>query len=333
MNGKRYLRHIPESLLDNNGNKQYAITTLLMINDNYLPGCVAFAYSVKMANKKLRNEIDLICMVTKDISQLAIDDLKLYYDRVELVDIIEMNMDKMNHSKEDVKNIYAKAFTKINCLKFIEYKKVLQMDVDMLVIKEEFFSIFNLNTPACPFVGCLVFYKKDILDYYNMIYNNYLTHGGLIPKKLYDIDCKKLYKKYHINNMGFIGVESTIIMLKPSITDYNNMIEIINNGSGIYKSESNLFTSYYKYKFHHIDINFVGRWETPEDNKKLVVIDMYGSSAKPWNIDKYNELYIYKEVKYWGKIFVKYYNNSFKNKCKHMSIINLGEFLQERILN
>jgi hypothetical protein len=231
---KRYIDSVPETLLNNNGEKQYAVTTLLMINDDYLPGCITLAYSIECANKKLRKEIDLICMVTHDISYEAKQDLLQYYDKVIDIEYIEIGIENIKHSKEKIKYIYSKAFTKINCLKLTNYKKILQIDVDMIVIKETFFNLFNINTPASPFVGCLVFYKKDIIKYYKKIYEKYLSNGLLIPKKLYDINCSKLYKKNNIDKMSYLGIESTIILLEPNIDDYNNIINMMKENKIIF---------------------------------------------------------------------------------------------------
>ena len=137
---------IPKTLLNSDGinKKQYAIITLLMINDNYLPGAMLLANSIR--KYKLANEIDLICMVTPDISKEAIHDLKTIFDKVDLVDYIQIKEKYIKHSSSSIKNIYSKTFTKLQCLKYTNYNKILLMDLDTLVIKEDIFNLFTLNT-------------------------------------------------------------------------------------------------------------------------------------------------------------------------------------------
>jgi hypothetical protein len=327
----RKINRIPYTLLDSNGNKQYAVTTLLMISDNYLPGCISLAFSIEKANMKLRKEIDLICMVTEEISEECIKDLEQYFDRVIRVPYIEVDVKTINHSKDKVKNIYAKAFTKVNALQFTEYKKVFQVDVDMLVIKDDFFNIFSMKAPASPFVGCLVFYKPEVLKYYKKIYKD-LKHGHLVPKHLYDIDCKKLYAKYKIEKMAYLGVESTVFLFEPNMKDYENLKRIVSRNDSQYKSEANLFAEYYKYKLHHIDMNYVGRWESPVNNPKLVMIDMYGTDGKPWQLDKIDFLFQYEDAKYWMMKFLEYYRRSFKKTCKVKEIHEIAKYLEKKFL-
>jgi alpha-N-acetylglucosamine transferase len=194
------------------------------MGDSYLIGCLTLAQSVRQFEES--KKIDLVCMVTPDVSNEAIQELKNFYDRVVPVEYIQIDRNKIRHSQDKVKDIYAKAFTKINCLQLIEYKKVLMIDVDMLVIKRKFFKIFDVKTPASPFIGCLVFYKKDILEIYKKEYSE-LKHGSIVPKKYYYINCQKLYDKYNIKTMAHIGIESTIMLFEPNLEDFNNLKAIV----------------------------------------------------------------------------------------------------------
>ena len=315
-------------LIGGSKKKKYAIINLLMMGDSYLIGCLSLAQSIKQFKRS--RKIDLICMVTPDISNEAIQELNKYYDRVVPVDYIEVDKNKIKHFQEKVKEIYAKTFTKINCLKFTEYKKILMMDVDMLVINKSFFKIFKVNTPASPFIGCLVFYKPELLDIYKKIYSE-LKHGSLVPEKYYDIDCQELYKEYNIIKMAPIGIESTICLLEPSLKDFNELKSILQKSYKSYKGDATLIAEYYKYKFHHIDMNYVGRWVNPENYPDIIAIDMYGFEGKPWQIQYIDKLIKYDDAKYWMKKFVEFYETTFRDKCLVKEVHELYDYLIKKL--
>lgn len=325
---KRAFESIENNIKKIKKSNEYAIVNLLMISDDYLIGCITLAQSIRQFKKS--KKVDLICMVTPDISKDAINELSNFYDRVISIEYIEIASSKIKHSQESVKNIYAKAFSKINCLQFTEYKKVLMMDVDMLVVNKRFFRIFKVNTPAAPYIGCLVFYKKDILEIYKKEYSE-LKHGSRVPNKYYNINPNELYQKYNIKNMAPIGIESTIFLVEPNLDDLNSLKTIVKSGLGYYKSEANLLHEYYKYKLHHIDMKYVGRWENPDINPKIYVMDLYGFYGKPWQTNKINELIKYDDTKYWIKKYKEYYEYKFKDTCLVKEIHELYNYLQNNI--
>ena len=301
--------------------KSYAVATLLMISDNYLPGILSLAKSIENANKDFRNSIDLVCMVTPDISQQAIDDIMKYYDRVIKVDYIEIPFNYIRHSKPHIMKVYAKTFTKLHVFELTEYDKVIMIDCDMLVLKPEFFSLFSLNTPAGVFIGCLQPYKSaDIMNVYNATYGKDLKHGHLIKNTLYDIDCYDLYRKHNITKNSYLGVETSICLLRPNKNHYEEMKKLLfDSKEKTYKSDTDLIARYYQYQWHHIDIRFLGRWIDPNINKEAIVLDLYGTEGKPWDI-LYGE---YKDSNYWLDRYKEYYKNDFENKCSHHLIHDL----------
>lgn len=309
--------------------KSYAVVTLLMISDNYLPGILSLAKSIETANKDFRNSIDLICMVTPDISQQAIDDIMKYYDKVIKVDYIEIPFNNIRHSKPHIMKVYAKTFTKLHVFELTEYDKVIMIDCDMLILKPEFFSLFSLNTPAGVFIGCLQPYKTpELMNLYNTTYSKDLKHGHLIKNTLYDYDCYDLYKKYNITKNSYLGVETSICLLKPNKSHYEEMKKILfDSKEKTYKSDTDLIARYFQYKWHHIDIRFLGRWLNPDINKKAIVLDLYGTEGKPWAI-LYGE---YKDSNYWLDRYKEYYKNDFENKCSHHLIHNLYNKLNKKM--
>ena len=303
-------------------NKRFAVVTLLMLGDNYLPGIITMAYSIQLANPEFRKEIDLVCLVTPDISQKAINDIMKYYDKVIKVDYIEIPYENIRHSKLHIQKVYAKTFTKLHVFSLVQYEKVIMIDADMLVLKPEFFSLFSLDTPAGVFIGCLSPYKDEkTMNLYIYIYGEDLKHGRLIEKRLYDIDCYDLYRKHNIIKNTYLGVETSICLLKPNIDDYHNLKKLLfNSNEKTYKGDTDLIAKYYKYKWHHIDIKFLGRWVDPNENKDIIVLDLYGTEGKPWAVAKYTD---YKDSNYWLDRYKEYYKESFENNCEHNLIHDL----------
>ena len=303
-------------------NKKFAVVTLLMLGDNYLPGILSMAYSIQLVHPEFRKEIDLVCLVTPDISQEAINDIMKYYDKVIKIDYIQIPFKNIRHSKEHIQQSYSKSFTKLHVFNLIQYEKVIMIDADMLVIKPDFFSLFSLDTPAGCFFGCMYpFLDEKTKDVYNSTYVKDLKHGHLIEKKLYDINCYDFSKKYNIHQNKNMNVESSIFLIKPNIVDYNNLKKILFNSKKFaYGCESDLISKYYKYKWHHIDIIFLARRVDPNKNKDVVVLDFYGENGKPWSIAKYTDD---KQFNYWLDKYKEYYKKNFKNNCHHKLIHDL----------
>ena len=311
--------------------KKYAVVTLLMLGDSYLPGILSLAYSIKQANPDFRNQIDLVCMVTPDITQQTIEDIEKYYDKVIKVDYIEIPYQNIRHSKLHIMKVYAKTFTKLHVFNLVQYDKVIMIDADMLVLQQEFFSLFSINPPAGVFIGCLSPYKSEyIMNVYNETYGKDLKHGHLIKKDCYDVNCYDLYKKHNIIKNAYLGVETSICLLKPNGDDFHKMKELLFNAKEFtYKSDTDLIANYFKYKWNFIDIKFLGRWIDPNENPNIIVLDLYGTEGKPWSIAEYTD---YKDTNYWLDRYKEYYIESFKN-TKHYLMHDLYKKLNGTINN
>src|SRR5579872_5681371 len=128
----------------------YAFVTLMFGGDSYLPGCLVVAYSVK---KYLSQPIDLVCMVTADVSEKAQERLREIYEYVELVDYIEHPVAHLRTQKQE--KMYGKwigkSFTKWRCLG-LPYQKVFFLDADQLALMDLSY-IFEYPTPCGLFVS------------------------------------------------------------------------------------------------------------------------------------------------------------------------------------
>ena len=133
---------------------KYAITTLLFGSDSYLPGVLLLGSSIlNIMPKEYKKYITLCCMVTHDISPETRKLISKIYDRVIVVDYLQIPQDLIKHKNPKTQSIYCKTFTKLRIYEMTDYDKVLFMDSDMLVIKKDIISLFNLNTPAAVFLG------------------------------------------------------------------------------------------------------------------------------------------------------------------------------------
>ncbi|QHB21763.1 P13 [Artaxa digramma nucleopolyhedrovirus] len=126
----------------------YAYVTLVMLNDDYVPGAVALAKSLLLTG----TEHDLICMVTPHISQEAVDTLAQVYDKIVRVDCLHYKCPPMLTKRQN--QMYGPwieyAFTKWQCLNLVQYKKIVYLDADHLVVKNVD-HLFALPAPAMCF--------------------------------------------------------------------------------------------------------------------------------------------------------------------------------------
>jgi len=68
----------PENMINENGKRDYAYVTLIMMGDKYIPAAVVLAYSIR----ELNSNCDLVVMITKDVSEKGKNILGSYFDLV-----------------------------------------------------------------------------------------------------------------------------------------------------------------------------------------------------------------------------------------------------------
>ena len=69
---------------------KFAYVTFIIRNDSYLPGALVFAYALRLQ----KTQADLICIVSDNISEYAINSLKLIYDDVLVIDELYVPHDR-----------------------------------------------------------------------------------------------------------------------------------------------------------------------------------------------------------------------------------------------
>lgn len=295
-----------------------AIVTLLMMGEKYLPGILTVGHSISKFKKK---DVDLICMVTNEISNLALNDIKMYFDKIIPVDYIQVDEKKMPLKNEAQKHVYSKTFTKLHALELESYQKIVLLDADMIILNNRFFDIFNYDTPSGVIVGSIFgdkIYKK---------YKEFLSNKGVeikigekIPRQVFETTFTDGNRKYY-------GVETSICLLKPSVSDYKKIKTLLEKNPTKYKSDTTILNQYYKNEWHFLSPNFLGRWQDPDENSDLIVLDLYGFEGKPWDIELYDSIKNYPDVSFWYKTFISYFETSFKYVCKHPAIKQLYDFL------
>ena len=303
-----------------NHKPKYAITTLLFGSDSYLPGILLLGSSIRqILPKEYEKYFTLCCMVTPDINKSTRDIILKIYDKLIEVDYLQISPHLIKHKEEKIRNIYSKTFTKLRIFEMIEYDKVLFLDADIIVLKKDIFSLFNLNTPAVVFLGKLSNkpterYFKDFNEgrLFKQFQNKYCNwkgkelHGNLIP-----------YDKYENENISNgMNIETSLLLITPSkftSSEIQKYLQNIKHKNIKISGDTELISRFFKNKLYAIEPRFFGRWVNPEEHPELVVLDLYGNE-KPWDIKKFTELLLFIDVgdiPYWWNTYIKYYEEEY----------------------
>lgn len=305
--------------------KKNAIVWLVMKGNRYIPGVLTSAYSIK---KKIKNfPVDLICMVTDDVTEYKI--LEEICDKVIKIDYYKRDVPRLRSDNQN--KMYSSwmnvAPTKWKCLDFIEYKKILFVDADMIYrgSEKDLIELFKYKTPAGnfyrrnnqPFIPGGIkhyFYKKKSDSKTANKQGTILLSGGeKIPRKIILDTIKE----------GLSVINGSLILLNPN---QNKKIKF----SDFYKSafvpvsdsaiDENLLTLYYAlngFDWYQIPQNYMWiDWGLSGDftiglKKKKIIFQNYFGLQKPWEFKtiEYPDLKIWFDIK--DKLIKK--NNKIKN--------------------
>ncbi len=261
--------------------KKFAYVTFIIKNDSFVPGAMVLAYSLIKQN----TSHDIVCIVSEEVSDTAVDILSKLYTRV-----IKQDSLTVKHKNTSGRQDRSKLFSRFNCLLLTEYEKIVLLDADILTISN-YDSLFELNTPAG-----IINESKDnciessnnkyiIPDYFetenkwiwHKTYESICKHGETIPSDITD----RVLTDY--NNLG---VNSGIYVLTPSIDLYNSILddlsdegtlELINNFNW---PEMQYFTQKMSGKWTNMDIKFGSFSGYP---KVEALYGMHFTGAKPWS--------------------------------------------------
>jgi len=250
----------PITMIGSDGKRLYAYVTLVMLGDLYIAGAIVLAHTLRLLN----TQADLVVLVTNDVSEEGRKILSSFFDKVHIINYVDIT--NWRTKKQKHKKYLEVVFTKFHLFDLTEYKKVLLIDADALVLKYPD-HLFTLNTPAGCFLedkDLFISYDKDgnyILPPDGKIkwYQKYCaccSHGKLIPKNMTD------RVAYDQKNSGIGG---GLMLLEPKKGEYDSIISDVSRGKMKYLVENKFvwpeqqyLTLRYSGKWHSINPRFFG---------------------------------------------------------------------------
>ena len=244
--------------------------------------------------------------------------LKFYFDKVHKIDMLHYNIINFDEGSETYKKKYSWTNYSINkwqCLKYVEYDKILFIDVDII-----------------PMI--------HLLQYKNKHTNKDCVNN----KKMYDIlNNFNTYKDYIINSKkSNYRLNGGIVLFRPDIEMYNDYIKFVDsiNNKGIYMmtvsgiDETTMFYYMVKHRektFYRICMEYTTiPWPEPAlDNYPNENIPIYGANyiqmIKPWK----KPLFIsWPEEYIWRKLYHKMKKSrTFKQLYKQTIVNGVKEYL------
>ncbi len=342
---------------------KYAIVMLCIVKDHYVLGACISAYVHKQLIKNTDNNVDLIIMCDDTIYDKHKNTLSHYFDQVVRIDLIKFGLDKKFKFSGKYENFMNVSVNKWQCFNFVDYDKILFLDIGVLVISEDFYDVFTYNTNAF----------MQLTNKKNLCTNNsvvkYLNPYNSYRDYIYKIS----------NPVNFESLKGGIVLLKPSKIFYEQYVTFINNvyitgAYSTYKSGIDETSLYYFLIYENNDASYnicpeycVIPWDEPQLTKDALSYQ-YSQFIKPWNKPTFlswdEELiwrYVYnvmpknihieklfrdtliinfKEAVYISKqnpkLFSKYYNDRFYNSNKNDIIkiyeIDDDDLMYEKIL-
>lgn len=303
------------SEIDNGVEMPNAYCTLVMKGDAYVPGALVTATSIKNSGSKWPT----VCMITPDVSEAARTALEIVFDRVVTVPYITRACHPMKTKKQDA--MYGSwaddSFTKWNVLNLTQYRKVLFVDADQIILRN-CDSLFDMNTPAGTFSSPWATGKYNIPNVYGK-----LKHGNRV-------DCSTITKAL---NGGSVAAIAAMVLLSPSMADYHGFISMLDNWRGPFGFNSfsgydeQSIAWYYCTKkqpwyYIHQRYNYIlwhTQWLEPGDTP--YTLHYFGSEDKPWKIarSKWPDLEVWWTLA--GLIIAKYGRQPFE-PFLNMSYVN-----------
>jgi lipopolysaccharide biosynthesis glycosyltransferase len=216
---------------------KYAYVTFLSKNDDSIKGAYVLAYSLL----KTKTSHDRIIMVTPNISEKYISYLKQLYTKVVPIKIFKKNP----------------KFTFLQFLSFIDYDKILFLNLDLIIVKN-IDKLFNLKTPA----GCIN--KYDI------------EYGSRIPSKV-------IYR----NNEIIEKINTGVMLFNTSQVEWKEISMDVSNKK--IKSVSEYLSIRYYNKWISIPFNYNFQFRCFKRVKQMryrinsIYVIHYSGDYKPWN--------------------------------------------------
>jgi hypothetical protein len=209
----------PDIMIQNN-KKLYAYVTLVMLGDKYVSAAIVLAHSIR----QLGSQADLVVLVTPDVSEDGKLTLHKFYDHV--ININYITIPNWRTKQQKHKKYLELVFTKFHVFDLVQYKKILLIDADALVLKYPD-HLFSLNTPAGCFLedknliisydeeGNYILPKEKTLKWYQK-YCDCCGHGKLIPQK---------YTDRVLTDRNNSGIGGGLMLLEPKEGEFKNILK------------------------------------------------------------------------------------------------------------
>lgn len=278
--------------------KKNAFVTFIIRNDSYLPGALVFAYALKLQE----TTSDLICIVSDNISEFAINTLKIIYDDVIVIDEVFVPHER-RHERQDRPFL----FSRFNAFRLgsdgdlgKKYEKIVIADCDVLPLYD-YDSLFELHAPA----GIINEKKEYCMEYvdgkyiipdsvylnsewiWHKVYSD-VPHGTLIPKEITD------RIKTDKDNMG---VNASLYLFKPTMSMYESIMddlakeEVIKEISSYNWPEMQYITDKLSGQWTNMDLRYSSFNGYPDIEH---IKGIHFAGLKPWSMKN-------KSVKSFGK--------------------------------
>ncbi len=124
-----------------------AICMLIFGDELYVVGACLNAFVNRKFIDKLKLNIELVAMVDDKIYKYK-EELEKYFDKIELINMIEIKLNDKYFFQEKYSKWMKYSINKWQFLKLTDYDKILFLDTDILPMNKDFYTIFNIRTPA-----------------------------------------------------------------------------------------------------------------------------------------------------------------------------------------
>lgn len=250
----------PPEIFRKDGSCKFAYVTLVMLGDTYIAGAIILAHSIRKAGSL----VDLVVLVTPDVTEEGKNILRKFFTHVIEIDFI--NVPNWRVQKQPHRKYLSLVFTKFHLFNLTQYEKVLLIDADALVLKYPD-HLFTLNAPA----GCLIEKKEQLITYdKNGMYVypkdgelkwykemcDCCGHGKKIDKNLTD----KVFSDFKNSGIG-----GGIMLLEPKTGELDKILKDVSQGKGKWLvgqkyvwPEQQYLTGFYSGKWTSINPRFFG---------------------------------------------------------------------------
>ncbi len=289
---------------------RHAYVTFVMRNDSFIPGALVFAYALKEQN----TVADIICIVTKDVSEEGVKALEVLFDYVYKIDAIYVP-----HKSRQERQDRPFLFTRFNALRLGKdgdlgkgYDKIVLADADLLPLRD-YDKLFDIKAPAGVInekkaycmeskAGAYVI-PKSVYENGRWIWHDIykeIPFGAEIPKTITD---------RVIDDHENMGVNAALYLFEPSMKLFTSILNDTENEDIREKiaqfpwPEMQYITMKLSGKWHNMDLIYASFNGYPVID---VLNGIHYAGLKPWQLKHRSIMHFAKNEDYrlWYAVFV-----------------------------